>query len=521
MSPNRRIALNIVATYGRSIYTMFIGLFTVRWAINALGIVDYGLYGVVGGLTAFIGFFNGLLTASIGRFYAFSIGEALTTENKIEALENCRRWFSIATLIHTFIPVVAVLIGYPLCIWFIRNILSIPVERLDDCIVVFRWSCLMCFVSMATVPISAMYVAKQRIAEITIFSIFTSTASACCLYYMATHAGNWLVKYALLMSLMSVLPNLLIFVLGLIFFEECRFRVNYCFDWERIKKVISFAFWQFWGALGVLVRTQGLAVLVNKAFGAEFNSSMNVANSVAAHAESLSNSMYGAFSPAITVRAGAGERKKMVSLSNSASKFGAIMSLLFALPLSIEVNWVLKAWLGNDLPPLLSHAAILTLVYMVEDQILKGINMAIIADGRVAKFMFQVGGFMTLSLPVAWGLVRIFGCGFISIFWVLVMFRMIVGFIIMPIAKEQVGFEPFKWVQEILMPVACASLIGVGVGVVPRMLINEESFARVAISTIVTLVAFCAATWVIVFSEDERLFVKSRYKELSKRIGLT
>ena len=76
MSPNKRIFLNIVATYGRSLYALVIGLFTARWALQALGQVDYGLYGVVGGLTVFIAFLNSILATSIGRFYAFSVGAA-------------------------------------------------------------------------------------------------------------------------------------------------------------------------------------------------------------------------------------------------------------------------------------------------------------------------------------------------------------------------------------------------------------------------------------------------------------
>jgi len=112
MSPNRRILLNIVATYGRSLYALVIGLFCGRWSLMALGEVDYGLLGVVGGLTAFISFINGLLSSAVGRFYAFSIGRATAENNSSEALESCRRWFSLAVFVHTIVPIILISIGY-------------------------------------------------------------------------------------------------------------------------------------------------------------------------------------------------------------------------------------------------------------------------------------------------------------------------------------------------------------------------------------------------------------------------
>ena len=114
MTENRRIFWNIVATYGRSLYSLAVGLFTARWALNALGVTDYGLYGVVGGLTVFIGFLNGTLAGANARFYAISIGKARVAENKVAALEDSRKWFNTAFSIHTILPAILIAIGYPI-----------------------------------------------------------------------------------------------------------------------------------------------------------------------------------------------------------------------------------------------------------------------------------------------------------------------------------------------------------------------------------------------------------------------
>ena len=156
MSPNRRIFLNIAATYGRSLYALAIGLFCGRWTLMALGEVDYGLLGVVGGLTAFISFLNLVFASANSRFYAYAIGQAKKLESSSGGLEECSRWFSLAVAIHLVVPAFLVSTGYPIGIWAVRHYLVIPPERMESCIWVFRFGCISCFVGMAKVPFGAM-----------------------------------------------------------------------------------------------------------------------------------------------------------------------------------------------------------------------------------------------------------------------------------------------------------------------------------------------------------------------------
>ena len=117
MTANKRIFLNVIATYGRSLFGLACGLFSARWVLEALGKEDFGLYGVVGALTIFISFLNMMLSGALGRYYAFSIGEAKKAADNgraADGLENCRRWFNTALSIHTIVPVVLMLIGYAL-----------------------------------------------------------------------------------------------------------------------------------------------------------------------------------------------------------------------------------------------------------------------------------------------------------------------------------------------------------------------------------------------------------------------
>ena len=129
MTENRRIFFSMIATYGRSIFGAVCGIFSARWVLEALGIIDFGLYGLIGGLTIFISFLNIQFCSAIARYYAYSIGAARTAVDFSSAIEECRAWFSVAVLIHLVLPIVLISIGYPLGICAIkREWIAIPFD---------------------------------------------------------------------------------------------------------------------------------------------------------------------------------------------------------------------------------------------------------------------------------------------------------------------------------------------------------------------------------------------------------
>lgn len=518
MTENRRIFLNIVATYGRSVYSLIIGLLCGRWALMALGQVDYGLMGVVGGLTAFISFFNGLLSSSIGRFYAFSVGKESANNGKDRefGLLECQHWFSIAVMVHTIVPVVLILVGYPAGEWTVRHFLTIPPDRVDACVWVWRFVCVTCFLGMASVPFNAMYTAKQYIAELTIYSFITTTLNAVFLYYMVSHPGVWLTRYAFWQCFLGVVPNVIIAARAVALFKECRFDFHYCFDVQRLKQLASFAFWQFFGSFGWLVRQQGVAILVNKYFGPALNATMNLGNSVAAHTETLSNALYGAFSPAITNKAGAGGKEEMLSLAYRASKFGSVLCLLFALPLSLELPFVLKLWLKNP-PPQLTVACLWTILFMLQGQLMKAADLSVVAMGRIGKYSFIVGGFMILTFPVNWVLLHYDICGFMSVFYVLVAFRVLILPVSLPLAKRLVGFSPEYWLVRIVIPVLFAASITLLIGMIPLYFLSA-SFLRLVVVGVLCELVFLPVVWLVILNKLERAFVSERLKLLFGKI---
>lgn len=510
MTQNRRIFLNIIATYGRSVYALVCGLFISRWVLAALGKTDFGLYGVVGGLAGFISFINVLLSVATGRFYAYAEGQKQKSEidgNSELGLEECRKWFSTAVLLHTVVPVVLIAIGYPLGLYAIQRWLVIPVDRLDACIWVFRFVCISCFVGMVNVPFQAMYTAKQYIAELTIYSFASTTANVIFMYYMVAHPGDWLLRYALWCCFVSCVPQIVIALRAAKIFPECRFRLSYAFNWERVFELSAFAFWRTFGGLGVLLKGQGIQVLVNKYFNPSYNASMLIANQVSAHSQTLASSMQGAFAPAITTACGAKRYDEMRALAYRTCKFGMLLALIFILPLALEIRAVLSLWLGNP-PPYTTEICWCILLMEIVDRSAAGHMIAVAAMGKIATYQLFLGGSLILTLPLAWVLVYM-GFGFVSIGWAMIATMIVCAWGRVWFARKLVGMSARYWLFKILVPISCVVLIAGSVSCLTRF-IMPGGFFRICVTTIVCETILLPLTWFFILDTSERDFVLSR-----------
>ena len=477
----------------------------------ALGEVDYGLMGVVGGLTAFISFFFGILSGAVGRFYAFAIGEASVNKDREAGLEQCRQWFSLAVTIHSVIPIVLMMIGYPIGEWVVRNFLTIPADRIDACVWVFRFVCISCFLGMVTVPFNAMYFAKQYIAELTIYSFVTSTLNVIFLYYMVTHPAVWLVRYAFWQLLLILAPQLIIAIRAYSLFPECRFRKAYAWNWDKYKQMLSYTGWNIFGSLGYMLKGQGIAVLVNKYYGPAVNAAMNIASTVSGHTQTLSGAMQSAFTPAITTAAGSGDYGKVRALAFRFCKFGMLLSLIFMLPLALELPEVMRLWLKN--PPAYATGLcwMMLLIAFIDSHTL-GFGVAIMAKGDIMWYQIVLGSFNLLALPLAWifaangGNVYTVTLG-ILIAWTLLVYGRVL------FARRLLGVSVRLWLRTVMLPVLLVVSVTGILAAVPHYIMSQ-SFVRVVVTTIISMSVFLPLAWYLVLDVRERSFIGDRVRRV-------
>ncbi len=517
MSPNRRIFLNIIATYGRSLYSLACGLFSARWLLEALGQEDFGLYGVIGGLVGFIVIINALLGTAVGRFYAVSVGAANVAMDKESALYDCRAWFSTAVLIHTVIPCLLMLTGEPIGEYGIHaGWIVVPPERFSDCLWVFRFACLASLVSMVSVPFNAMYTAKQYIAELTLYGFATSTLNLCFFYYMATHPAVWLARYAAWAAAMLIIPAVIIAVRACIVFPECRLIRREMFNLSRIRLLATYAGWQAFGGFGGIARSQGIAILLNRhaEFGAARNSSMSIANQVASQTEMLASAMVGAFQPAIANAYGAKNFVQMRSLAYRACTFGTLLSAVFVLPLALELPTVLNLWLKE--PPEYAAGLCWSILAMhLIDRTAVGHMLAVNATGNIALYQAFLGGSLILTLPIAWCFVHL-KMGIYATGWAMMLTMAFCAWGRVWFARTIAGMSARYWLKKILIPLIVTFALVLAVGFASRLLL-DPGVARIGLTTILCEVVLISLAWKFLLDMSAKVHIMRKINDFKGR----
>ena len=476
----------------------------------SLGDVDFGLFGLVGGLSLFVSMLNEVMASAVSRYYAVAVGEANAATDG-NGVEICRKWFNSALLIHTVLPIALVCIGYPFGLLMVRNFLAIPTGSMGACVWVWRFTCVSCLVAMLNVPFRAMYTAKQEIAELTIYQVAQTVANVCFLYYMVTHPGRWLARYAAWACAVAAIPQFLIAVRAVMSYPECKLVPAYLVCRSRFMELIRFASFRFWGAISGLAEGQGESVVVNKYFGPVANAAKGISLTVISHMSTLANSLNNAFAPAIMNYAGAGQWDKVRVFSFRVCKIGAVMMLVFVVPASAEIGTLLELWLGSP-PQWTAELCLCAMVGAVLEQMTEGYSQAIFANGRIGGYQFWIGNSCFAAFGASW-LFAALGFGVVSIGIAYIILKVLVIIIRLYYGRKILGYAASEFIQKILFPMVCLSIVGCIVARVPRIWL-AASFVRIIFATLLAELAIVPVALSIVLTADERQYLWSRLKGL-------
>ena len=517
MSPNKRIFLNIVATYGRTLLGVVCGIFSTRWVLMALGQEDFGLFGLVGSIVMFLSFFNTQFAGALSRFYAYSVGQARVAADASVALEECRKWFSTGVAIHTVVPTVLTVVGYPLGAWVIGSgLIGVPEGRVDACLWVWRFVCASSFVTMVGVPFSAMFTAKQYIVELTLYSVVQTVFRTAFIYYMTLRPGDWLVRYGAMTSLVILIPQMVICLRAAMLFPECRLRLSCLGLWSYMRRIGAYAWWQAFGGLGYLARHQFLTVIVNRFFGPKVTASFSVGGTVGGEAAALTGAMQGAFAPAITTACGEGDWTRVRLMAYQTCKFGTLLTLTFAIPMGLEIRELLYLWL-KEVPLHAEGICLVMLAVIVVEKFSLGHTIGVNASGRIAKYqVFRSLSCLTaipfsVAAALVWRHVD-------AVALALLATTCIACCSDVCLARRRIGLSARHWLVQIIVPLLGVMAFSILVGLLPRLFM-QMSFARLVVSTALSLAALLPASWLFVLNGEERLFVQGKIRAAVRKLA--
>lgn len=397
MNENKKIFKNSAILYVRLFVTSIIGLFTSRIIINSLGISDFGLYSVVGGIVVLIAFFNNAMSSTTYRYIAYELGKG--------NLESVKKVFNISLVIHICLAILVALLAETVGEYYIRNYLNVSAGKVPDALFVLRFSALSILFSVVSIPFQGLITAQEKFSVQATIEIFRSLLSLSVAFLIIYYLGNRLRLYAVLTAIVVLIPPLLYFLYSKIKYSEI---VGWSFqrDKDKYKEMIGFSGWIMLGGIASLSKVQGSALFINSFFGTILNASFGIANQVNSIVLMFSQNLGQAAIPQITKSISRGNTDRSTNLVSYISKYSFFLMLMPSLPILLETNYLLTLWLGK-VPEFTMVFCQLMIINALIDSLLSGIPAAIHATGKIKYFQIILSITSLISLPIAYILFKI------------------------------------------------------------------------------------------------------------------
>lgn len=445
-SNNRRIAKNTVLLYLRSLVVMVVALYTSRVILKALGIDDYGLYNVIGGVVGLFAFLRTSMTKSTQRFLNF---EMARPEGRLKDT------FSVSLTIHVLISAIALVLCETVGLWFLNRYIQIPEGREFAANIVYQSTVISLFFTIISVPFNASIIAHERMGYFALVSVIDAFLKLGICFLIQVGNADRLIFYGWLMMGVSVVNFLLYVVYCLRHCPETGFRLKY--DKPLFKEMLGYTSWTVVGQAAIVGTNQGNNILVNMFHSVTANAAMGVANQVNHAVVSLTSSFQTAFNPQITKSYAAKDYDYLKFLVYSTSKFSYYLLFLISIPICFNIDWILSVWLA-EVPAYSGIFCILILCNSILNALSAPFNLCVLSSQDIKWFQIVTSIVYLSDLPILYALFSL-GLPPTTALYVKVGVMSVILFVRVYYASRQVSSIGFcSYLKEILLPLCLVTL---------------------------------------------------------------
>ena len=492
-SANKRIAKNTLVLYVRMLFTMGISLFTSRVILQTLGVEDYGISSVVGGVISMFTFINAAMVSSTQRYLNFELvrGDA----------NQLRSVFSTSLQIHALIALAIIVLSETVGLWFLNEKLVIPEARMTAAMWVYQCSILSCAVSIMSTPYNAVIVAHEKMSAFAYISILDVSLKLLVVYLLVVLPFDKLIILAILNLLVQLFIRYIYTLYCHRHFPESYFQFR--FNKTLFKEMFGFAGWSFWGNLAAILYTQGLNMMLNIFFGPIVNAARGIAVQVQSAVQQFVGGFQTALNPQITKNYASNNLPQMHSLMFRSARFSFLLLFFLSLPVLMETNFILTLWL-KTVP---DDAVIFTQIMICISLIYTTANPCIIANqatGKVKIYQMVVGGILLLILPISYVVLKL-GAPAYSVFIVHFCIESVAQFSRMYMLRNLIHLPLWQYMKNIYIPIVSTVAIAIILPLVVRMQVAEGWLRFLAVGFTCVL-SVGASSYFIGFTKQERVF---------------
>lgn len=393
---NKRIAKNTMLLYMRMLLLMLVSLYTSRINLNALGVVDFGIYGVVGGVVSMFYIVSNALVGSINRFLAFEIG----SENQ----ERLNKVFCTAKGFQYIIVGLVFVLAETLGLWFLNNKMVIPADRIVAANWIYQFSTISFCLDLLVIPYTADIIAHEKMSAFAYISILTAIGKLVVAWTTMVAPIDHLIWFgALILVNSTIIRSIYIFYCKRNFIE-CNCKFQFCKSiW---KEMFGFAGWNFIGTIAAILRDQGGNILINLFAGPAVNAARGIANQVNNAVSSFADNFQTALKPQITKSYAAKNYDYLYKLIFQGARLSYYILLILALPILCNTHYIIQIWLG-EVPDSTVLFVQLILIFTMSESLAGPLITAMLATGKIRDFQIIVGGLNLLNIPISYIILKL------------------------------------------------------------------------------------------------------------------
>src|SRR5574344_746849 len=503
---NKRIAKNTLALYVRTFITMIVGLYTSRVMLQALGVENYGINAVVGGIVGMTSILTGAMSTSISRYITYALGEKNSERLKI--------MFSTSVNAQVVMAVIVAIILEIAGVWFLNSGANIPVGRLTAANWVLQCSIISLSISLISSSFNAEIVAHERMSIYAYVSIVDALLRLAICFIIQYYGGDRLILLAILQIFVALIIQTFYGLYCKKQFEEALY-IPKVFDKSLLKELTIFSSWSILNNGAWIFSTQGVNMLINVFFFFTFNASRNIAASVDSAVQGFVGNFSTAFSPQITKSYAAGDLDYSISLVNRGTKFTLLLMLVFVVPICMEADTLLKLWLGK-VPT--SCALFLRLSMFESLAIASGNNLLklVQANGNIKRYSIDTALYAGLVFQLCWIAFELRApvwsayVIFIFIFSTLNIVRYVN-------IKRLMTFSIKKHIKDCIIPVAIVALFSFSL---PIVLVRAMEVGLLRFFIVCIFSVFWTGACCVIFglTKSERLFFINKLVMIKNKI---
>jgi len=496
---NKKIAKNTALLYVRMLLTMFVSLYTSRVVLKVLGVDNFGIYNVVGGIVIMLSFLNSAMSSATQRYFSFQLGK--------KDYKQLKKIFSITVNIHFFIALLVVLLAETLGLWFLNSILNIPETRMVAANCVYQFSVATLFMTVVTVPYNAAIIAHERMNIYAYISIFEVLAKLVVVYLIQVLDGDKLTIYAtLLFPIATFVPAIYWFYCKRNF-QECSY--SWVWDRDKYKEILSYAGWNLWGNLAVVGFDQGINLLLNIFFGPTVNAARGVAYQVNSAISNFVSNFQLALNPQIFKSYAANKLEYMQRLVFQGSRLSYYLLLLLTLPVLFQTELILRWWL-KVVPDYTVTFTQLILINALITSLSGSLITAAQATGRIRVYQSIVGGILLLNVPLSYIFLKS-GSSPSSTMIIMIVINFLALIARLFLLQRLGVLNSYLYIKRVILNVFLVTALVVGIVYSFISFISFDEFYEFVFRSIFIESISVLCIYLVGLSQDEKFYIRSLF----------